>query len=188
MAVAPAMPRHDPGGDRRRGRELRTERGRVARAQRVGRRAASGTPSASTPPREQQREPGRGQRPASRATATTSPARAPDRSTGAPALEVAERRHGDGQRLRDGQVAADDAAAGRQRGAGIPQPVGDALEHADRGVGRWRRCATTSAVGRAPIAATSARFVAAAFQPRSCGVDQASRKSGPWIIMSVVTT
>ena len=48
--------------------------------------------------------------------------------------------------------------------------------------------ATTSADGTAPIAATSARLDAAAFQPRSCGVDHAIRKSGPWIIMSVVTT
>ena len=39
--------------------------------------------------------------------------------------------------------------------------------------------ATTRAVGRAPIAAMSDRFVAAAFQPRSCGVDHARRKSGP---------
>jgi hypothetical protein len=48
--------------------------------------------------------------------------------------------------------------------------------------------ATTSEVGTAPIAATSERLVAAAFQPRSCGLDQARRKSGPSIIMSVVTT
>ena len=48
--------------------------------------------------------------------------------------------------------------------------------------------ATTIAVGTAPIAATSDRFDAAAFQPNSSGVDQAIRKSGPWIIMSVVTT
>ena len=39
--------------------------------------------------------------------------------------------------------------------------------------------ATTSAVGTAPIAATSERFVAAAFQPRSWAADHASLKSGP---------
>jgi hypothetical protein len=48
--------------------------------------------------------------------------------------------------------------------------------------------ATTSADGTAPIAATSARLDAAAFHPKSCGLDHAILKSGPWIIMSVVTT
>lgn len=48
--------------------------------------------------------------------------------------------------------------------------------------------ATSNAVGRAPIAATSDRFVAAAFQPTSVGEDHAHRKSGPCTIMSVVTT
>ena len=58
----------------------------------------------------------------------------------------------------------------------------------DTGVSGGAATATTSAVARAPIAAMSDRFVAAAFQPRSCGVDQASRKSGPCTMVSVVTT
>ena len=51
-----------------------------------------------------------------------------------------------------------------------------------------RRSRRRARVGRAPIAATSVRFVAAAFQPRSNGVDHASRKSGPCTIRSLVTT
>ena len=58
----------------------------------------------------------------------------------------------------------------------------------DTGVVGGAAMATTSAVGRAPIAATSVRLVAAAFQPSSNGVDHASRKSGPCTMRSVVTT
>ena len=47
---------------------------------------------------------------------------------------------------------------------------------------------TTIPVGRAPIAATSERLVAAALIPNWCGVDHSKRKSGPCTIMSVVMT
>src|SRR6185312_5429904 len=43
----------------------------------------------------------------------------------------------------------------------------------DTGESAGAAIATTRAVGTAPIAATSERLEAAAFQPRSCGVDQA---------------
>ena len=47
---------------------------------------------------------------------------------GRPALEVAERGHREGEHARRGEVAAHDAAAGRERVARVPQAVGDALE------------------------------------------------------------
>ena len=46
---------------------------------------------------------------------------------------------------------------------------------------------TVRAVGQAPIAATSARFWAAARRPTCCGVDQSVRKCEPSTSTSVLT-
>ena len=107
---------------------------------------------------------------------------------GRAALEVAERGDRDREHGRRREVAADHAGA-RARVPRAPRAARRRCPRApSRGVVGGAAIATTSAVGRAPIAATSVRFVAAAFQPRSNGVDQASRKSGPCTSRSVVTT
>ena len=91
-------------------------------------------------------------------------------------LEVAERRHRDREGGRHAQISADNTAARCELGAGNAQPLGEPLESptASRRVLQVRRRAPS---GRAPIAATSLSFVAAALNPRSCGVDHAKRKS-----------
>ncbi len=48
--------------------------------------------------------------------------------------------------------------------------------------------AASSAVGTAPIAATSARFAATTLRPTCCGVDQSGRQCTPSTALSVQTT
>ncbi len=141
--------------------------GRVARRRRGIARTAAPRPRAAAPE-------------LARARRRTSPARAPDRAAPAPRpsstpsavtamVSVS----------RDGEVAALDRAARRELVARRAEPVGDVPDERQPRLGAACASATSSAVGRAPIAAMSARLTAAAFQPRSNPLDQASRKSGP---------
>ena len=148
--------------------------------------AASGVPCESTPRSKSRRIPAPAT-PSRPETATISPGRAPERSTGSrpsrsPNAVTAMVRTDDTERSPPTTPQPGDSAAQASRKpSAIPS-------RSDTGEFSGAAIATTNAVGTAPIAATSARLDAAAFQPRSTGVDQASRKSGPWIIMSVVTT
>ncbi|AMM21286.1 hypothetical protein AX769_15545 [Frondihabitans sp. PAMC 28766] len=143
-------------------------------------------PSWSTPNRKSISRP-RPERPSAPETATTSPACAPSRRTGSrpprspnavtAIVKVAEADRSPPTTPHPGAISAHPSRR--------PSAIASST---DTGVSGGTARAITSAVGRAPIAATSDRFEAAAFQPMSCGVDHASRKSGPCTMRSVVTT
>ena len=182
IAVAPARAAAGPSAIGGRGRELRgglvaqpgRERRQTARPRHPPRTGTTAAARSQTPRAHRTRR--RRPRPARR-TAAPHPARRgrrrPSRRSSASARPRGRRR-----RCRSPARARRRHRESRRRCPRAARPASRA----------GAAIATTSAVGTAPIAATSARLDAAAFQPRSCGVDQASRKSGPWIIMSVVTT
>ena len=179
IAVAPAPPRRGRR-DRRRG-ELRAERRALAGA--AGGGSASGSPVAVEARRTAPRGPRR--RAQVPATATTSPgARAgrgtaarPSRSPSAVTAIVSV-----AETVRSPPTTAQPGASRRTRRGGRRRAA-----RARRGSrGRPAPRAARSAARPSPRRRT--RFTAADFQPRSCGDDHASRKSGPCTSMSVVTT
>ena len=109
-------------------------------------------------------------------------ARAQDRC--APA-EVPVRGDGDHDRGSAGQVSPDDTHPERRALGG--QPAREPLHPRDGQVAGMTS-ATTRLVGRAPIAATSARFCTAARRPTSSPEDHARRKCRSSTSTSVVTT
>ena len=125
--------------------------------------------------------------PSSPATATTSPGRAPLRSTGSrpsrtPSAVTAIVRVSETVRSPPSTAQPGASASHAARRPSAMPSTNDS--RVSSGIAR----ATSSAVGRAPIAAMSARLTAAAFQPRSYALDQARRKSGPCTRVSTVAT
>ena len=185
MAVAPAAAATAPSDTGGAGRSC-AARSAASAALSVPASTATGVPAASRK-RSKSRPRPRPAAPSSPATATTSPTRAPPRSTGAaPSSEPSA-------------VTAIVSVSDTVRSPPSTAQPGARVSHAarrpsarpstnDTGVVPGMARATSSAVGRAPIAATSARLTAAAFQPRSNALDQARRKSGPCTSVSVVAT
>ncbi len=125
--------------------------------------------------------------PSSPATATTSPGRAPERKTAewpANSPSTVTDRHNCGAVDRSPPSTPQPSAIS-SRPSEIPRAM---PSRSSMGVSGGHARATITPVGVAPIAATSARLLAIAFHPTSCGFDQSSRKSGPSIIMSQVVT
>ena len=116
------------------------------------------------------------------------PARAPLRSTGAPAVERAERGDGDRERVRDGEVAALDRAAGSERVARGAQARRRAPRRTTRVCVRASRARPAArSVGR-PSPRCRRGSPRPPSSPRSNPLDHASRKSGPCTSVSVVAT
>ena len=105
--------------------------------------------------------------PSSPATATTSPTRAPLRSTGARPSSEPSAVTAIVSVSETVRSPPSTAHPGRERVARGAQAVGEPARRTTARVSSGIASATSSAVGRAPIAAMSARFTAAAFQPRS---------------------
>ena len=171
--------------DGRRRTQLRGEVGRFPRVSSPG-STGRGEPAASRNRPNRSASP-RAALPSSPATAMTSPGRAPERSTGArpssdPRAVTAIVRVSETVRSppSTAQPGASASHAARRPSA---SPSTN-----ERRVSSGIASATNSAVGRAPIAAMSARLTAADFQPRSNALDHARRKSGPCTRVSVVAT
>ena len=167
-----------PGARRR-----RSGRQRATRA--AGRRPRARASSSATA-RVEQRETGRRPPGHARRAPRRRPARAPERSTGArparsPCAVTATTTTGPPDRS-----PPDDADPERRALGG--QPARQPLDPRHRQVRAGSTSATTRLVGRAPIAATSARFCTAARRPTSSPEDHARRKCRSSTSTSVVTT
>jgi hypothetical protein len=149
-----------------------------------GRRWASTTTRGDRNPRASTAYPASAQ-PSRPAYATSSPGRAPERSTGGRPSRVPSA-------VTETTIRSPCTVSPPTRltPSGSPSSASPRARSSAQAVGRSGGAAspTTIEVGRAPIAAMSARFCAAALRPTSYPSDQSRRKCRPSTIRSVVTT